>query len=157
MMTAVSGGLEVGLAASIIDMKAEDLDKPIRMSATVLKLKYLAFCVLVLSLGLDDPGRARKLNVSRISSLSRANPSFNAKVVATVSNKRSFTSGVRLLHPFGGHLVIGEPSGSAICSSLLQFLLAGGRRGIHPILRRASARRDKGENDQVSRFLGVGM
>ena len=43
MMTAVSGGLEVALAASIIDMKAEDL----------------AFCVFVLSLGLDDPGRAR--------------------------------------------------------------------------------------------------
>ena len=102
MMTAVSGGLEVALAASIIDMKAEDFDKPIRMSATVLKLKYLAFCVLVLSLGSDDPGRARKLYVSRISSLSRANPSFNAKVVATVSNKRSFTSGVRLLHPFWG-------------------------------------------------------
>ena len=87
-MTAVSGGLEVAFAASIIDMNAEDLDKPIRISAPVLKLKYLTFCVLVLSLGLDDPGRARKLYVSRISSLSRANPSFNAKVVATVSNEK---------------------------------------------------------------------
>ena len=82
--------------------------------------------------GFLEPGNARKLKVSRTSPLSNSIPSCMARVVATVSQIRSFESGLSFNHPFGGQRDTGRLEGRTITSSSAQFLRAGGKSGIHP-------------------------
>lgn len=116
-----------------------------------LKLLYLAICIGELSGILAEPGNARKLYASIASPRSRSllRPSFKVRLVATVSNSSNFASLVMDTQFFGGHRETGEDAGKTMVSSFSQFLLAGGKSGIHPNLSSISALFGKSEGTTV--------